>query len=152
MECLGEKIPARASADSSCIGQLRAFIAACRNYAPQPARPRLPRPAKQAWLCHDADPQEAARQSGRVISPELLVLVLSLYSLGAFTAYVASFFLEKAQRKEESEIHRLIHEVRKLREQVERLVAARPGAVSPPAAASPATPSATGRSPGGTPG
>ena len=96
--------------------------------------------------------KEAARQSGRVIYLEPLVLVLSLHSLGAFTAYVASFFLEKAQRKEESEIHRLIHEVRKLREQVERLVAARPGAVSPPAAASPATPSATGRSPGGTPG
>ena len=95
--------------------------------------------------------REAARQSGRVISPELLVL--SLYSLGAFTAYVASFFLEKAQRKEESEIHRLIHEVRKLREQVEQLETARPGgAVSPPAAASPATPSVTGRSPGGTPG
>ena len=41
----------------------------------------------------------------------------------------------------------------RLREQVERLEAARlGGAVSPPAAASPATPSGTGRSPGGTPG
>lgn len=88
---------------------------------------------------------------GRVVAVVLVVFGLSFF--GAFTAYVASFFLEKAQLKEESEIHRLIHEVRKLREQVERLEAVRPGdAVSPPAAVSPATPSATGRSPGGTPG
>jgi|CXWL01.1.fsa_nt_gi voltage-gated potassium channel len=87
--------------------------------------------------------------AGRVVAVVLVVFGLSFF--GAFTAYVASFFLEKAQLKEESEIHRLIHEVRKLREHVERLEAARPGgAVSPPAAASPATPSATGRSPGGT--
>lgn len=89
--------------------------------------------------------------AGRVVAVVLVVFGLSFF--GAFTAYVASFFLEKAQLKEETEIHRLIHEVRKLREQVERLEATRPGgAVSPPAAASSATPSGTGRSPGGTPG
>lgn len=88
---------------------------------------------------------------GRIVAVVLVVFGLSFF--GAFTAYVASFFLEKAQLKEETEIHRLMHEVRKLREKLEQTEAARPGpAVSPPAAASPSTPSATGRSPGETPG
>lgn len=88
---------------------------------------------------------------GRVVAVVLVVFGLSFF--GAFTAFVASFFLEKAQLKEETEIHHLIVEVRKLRDKIERLEAARTNApVSPPAAASPATPSATGRSPGGKPG
>jgi len=86
--------------------------------------------------------------AGRVVAVVLVVFGLSFF--GTFTAYVASFFLEKAQLKEETEIHHLIHEVRKLREQVE--AARTGGAVSPPAAASPARPSATDRSPGGKPG
>ena len=89
--------------------------------------------------------------AGRVVAVVLVVFGLSFF--GAFTAYVASFFLEKTQLKEESEIHHLILEVRKLREKIDQLEAGRPGAaVNPPAAASRATPSATGRPPGGTPG
>ncbi|MBS0632595.1 MAG: potassium channel family protein [Verrucomicrobia bacterium] len=84
--------------------------------------------------------------AGRIVAVVLVVFGLSFF--GTFTAYVASFFLEKTQLKEESEIHRLIHEVRQLREQVARLETA----VSPPSAASPATPSATGPSRGETPG
>ena len=89
--------------------------------------------------------------AGRIVAVVLVVFGLSFF--GTFTAYVASFFLEKTQLKEETEIHHLITEVRRLREQIERLEAARPGRpVSPPAAASPATPSATAPSPGGKPG
>lgn len=85
--------------------------------------------------------------TGRVVAVVLVVFGLSFF--GAFTAYVASFFLEKAQLKEETEIHHLIHEVRKLREKLEQLEAAQPGgALNPPGGASPARPSATGRSPG----
>lgn len=82
--------------------------------------------------------------AGRIVAVVLVVFGLSFF--GTFTAYVASFFLEKTQLKEESEIHRLIHEVRQLREQVARLETA----VKPSAAASPATRSATDPSPAGT--
>jgi voltage-gated potassium channel len=87
---------------------------------------------------------------GRLVAVVLVIFGLSFF--GTFTAYVASFFLEKAQLKEESEIHHLILEVRRLREKIEQLEAARPGAAvsSPGGAASPATPSATGRRPGET--
>lgn len=61
---------------------------------------------------------------GRIVAVVLVVFGLSFF--GTFTAYVASFFLEKAQLKEESEIHRLILEVRKLREQVADLSARMP--------------------------
>lgn len=88
--------------------------------------------------------------AGRIVAVVLVVFGLSFF--GTFTAYVASFFLEKAQLKEESEIHLLLREVRRLREQVERLEGARPRVTPSSAAASPATPSATGPSPGGTPG
>lgn len=67
---------------------------------------------------------------GRVVAVILVVFGLSFF--GTFTAYVASFFLEKAQLKEESEIHRLIHEVKALREQVERLERRRPDGGPPP--------------------
>lgn len=63
---------------------------------------------------------------GRVVAVVLVVFGLSFF--GTFTAYVASFFLEKAQLKEESEIHHLIHEVRKLREKIEQLEEAGPTA------------------------
>lgn len=56
---------------------------------------------------------------GRIVAVILVVFGLSFF--GTFTAYVASFFLEKAQLKEESEIHRLIHEVRHLREEIEQI-------------------------------
>jgi len=89
--------------------------------------------------------------AGRIVAVVLVVFGLSFF--GTFTAYVASFFLEKTQLKEESEIHHLTREVRRLREQLERREAAAPGAVSPSSgAASPATPSATAPSPGGKPG
>jgi len=55
--------------------------------------------------------------AGRVVAVVLVIFGLSF--LGTFTAYVASFFLEKAQMKEESEIHHLIREVRLLREKIE---------------------------------
>jgi len=87
---------------------------------------------------------------GRIVAVVLVVFGLSFF--GTFTAYVASFFLEKAQLKEESEIHHLIREVRRLREKLERLEAAAPGVSPSSAAASPATPSATAPSPGGKPG
>ena len=56
---------------------------------------------------------------GRVVAVVLVVFGLSFF--GTFTAYVATFFLEKAQLKEESEIHQLIREVKLLREKVEKL-------------------------------
>lgn len=59
--------------------------------------------------------------AGRVVAVVLVVFGLSFF--GTFTAYVASFFLEKAQLKEESEIHYLIREVKLLREQIELLKA-----------------------------
>ena len=76
--------------------------------------------------------------AGRVVAVVLVVYGLSFF--GTFTAYVATFFLEKAQLKEESEIHHLIHEVRHLREKIERMEAAsRP--------ASPGAPGPTGAMP-----
>jgi voltage-gated potassium channel len=57
--------------------------------------------------------------TGRVVAVILVVFGLSFF--GTFTAYVATFFLEKAQLKEESEIHHLIREVHLLREKIERL-------------------------------
>ena len=90
--------------------------------------------------------------AGRGVAVVLVVFGLSFF--GTFTAYVASFFLEKTQLKEESELHRLIHEVQHLQEKIEQLAAARSGAgVRPPgAAASPATPSATPPPPAERPG
>lgn len=63
---------------------------------------------------------------GRIVAVILVVFGLSFF--GTFTAYVASFFLEKTHLKEESEIGRLIHEVRRLREQVEVLASRVPAA------------------------
>lgn len=63
--------------------------------------------------------------AGRFVAVLLVVFGLSLFS--TFTAYVASFFLEKTQLKEETEIHHLILEVRRLREKIERLEASQPG-------------------------
>ena len=57
--------------------------------------------------------------AGRIVAVVLVVFGLSFF--GTFTALVASFFLEKTQLKEESEIHHLIREVRQLREQIELL-------------------------------
>jgi voltage-gated potassium channel len=89
---------------------------------------------------------------GRIVAVVLVVFGLSFF--GTFTAYVASFFLEKAQLKEESDLHRLIKEVRHLREKIEHLetgLAATPAAISA-GATSPATPSAIVPPPGETPG
>ena len=78
---------------------------------------------------------------GRVVAVVLVVFGLSFF--GTFTAYVASFFLEKAQLKEESEIHHLIREVRLLREKIEALESSgsRPKAPPVPPPASPGAPS-----------
>jgi len=56
---------------------------------------------------------------GRVVAVLLVIFGLSFF--GTFTAYVSSFFLEKAHLKEESEIHHLLREVKLLREQIELL-------------------------------
>jgi voltage-gated potassium channel len=72
---------------------------------------------------------------GRVTAVILVVFGLSFF--GTFTAYVASFFLEKTQLKEESEIHHLILEVKKLREKLDRLDAA--GSLPPASRPQPAT-------------
>jgi voltage-gated potassium channel len=68
--------------------------------------------------------------AGRVVAVVLVVFGLSFF--GTFTAYVASFFLEKTQLKEESEIHHLIREVRKLREKIEQLEPGRTGDTAAP--------------------
>ena len=57
--------------------------------------------------------------AGRVVAVLLVVFGLSLFS--TFTAYVASFFLEKTQLKEETELQQLIQEVRRLRQKIESL-------------------------------
>ncbi|HNC24759.1 MAG TPA: potassium channel family protein [Opitutaceae bacterium] len=57
--------------------------------------------------------------AGRAVAVCLVVFGLSFF--GTFTAYVASFFLEKVQLKEESEIHHLLREVRTLREKLEAI-------------------------------
>jgi voltage-gated potassium channel len=67
--------------------------------------------------------------AGRFVAVLLVVFGLNLFS--TFTAYVASFFLEKTQLKEESEIHHLIHEVRRLREKIEKLEASQRGSPAP---------------------
>jgi voltage-gated potassium channel len=56
---------------------------------------------------------------GRLIAAVLMTAGVGLF--GTFTGYVASFFMEAEQKKEESEIHELIEEVRHLREKVEGL-------------------------------
>lgn len=87
---------------------------------------------------------------GRIVAVVLVVFGLSFF--GTFTAYVATFFLEKAQLKEETDLAQLVLEVRLLREKIERLEAAPGVSPSSSAAASPATPSATAPSPDGKPG
>lgn len=69
--------------------------------------------------------------TGRTVAVVLVVFGLSFF--GTFTAYVSSFFLERAQLKEESDIHRLITEVRHLREKIEKLEAAHRPDRPPPA-------------------
>jgi voltage-gated potassium channel len=89
--------------------------------------------------------------AGRVVAVVLVVFGLSFF--GTFTAYVASFFLEKTHLKEESDIHRLVHEVRRLREKIEQIeTRSGAGANSSNGSVAPATPSAPDRLPGGTPG
>lgn len=56
---------------------------------------------------------------GRIIAAVLTVSGVGLF--GTFTGYVASFFLEAEQKKEESDIQELIKEVRALAEKVEAL-------------------------------
>jgi voltage-gated potassium channel len=82
---------------------------------------------------------------GKIVAVVLVVFGLSFF--GTFTAYVASFFLEKSKMRQESDTQRLLREMRSLREAVDRLETARSaGAVNPSAPATgPANPSATGR-------
>ena len=68
--------------------------------------------------------------AGRVVAVVLVVFGLSFF--GTFTAYVATFFLEKAQLKEESEIHQLIREVKLLHGKVEDLARTLPRPPPPP--------------------
>ena len=56
---------------------------------------------------------------GRIVAAFLMTAGVGLF--GTFTAYVASSFMEVEQKKEEGEIHKLIGEVRLLREKIELL-------------------------------
>jgi voltage-gated potassium channel len=56
---------------------------------------------------------------GRIVAAFLMTAGVGLF--GTFTAYVASSFMEVEQKKEEGEIHKLIEEVRLLREKIELL-------------------------------
>jgi len=56
---------------------------------------------------------------GRIVAAFLMTAGVGLF--GTFTAFVASFFMEVQQKKEEDEIHKLIEEVRLLRERIESL-------------------------------
>ena len=56
---------------------------------------------------------------GRIIAAVLMTAGVGLF--GTFTGYVASFFLEPEQQREESEMQRLIQEIQLLREKVEAL-------------------------------
>ncbi|MBC7911667.1 MAG: ion transporter [Pyrinomonadaceae bacterium] len=56
---------------------------------------------------------------GRIIAAVLMTAGVGLF--GTFTGFVASFFMEVEQQKEESQIQELIEEVRLLREKIERL-------------------------------
>jgi voltage-gated potassium channel len=67
--------------------------------------------------------------AGKFVAVVLVVFGLSFF--GTFTAYVATFFLEKTQLKGESEVHQLIREVKSLREKIERLETRGPPASSP---------------------
>jgi len=79
--------------------------------------------------------------AGRFVAVVLVIFGLSFF--GTFTAYVATFFLEKTQLKEESEIQYLIREVRHLRDKIDQLAVTSAGEEidPPPAKGSPATPS-----------
>jgi voltage-gated potassium channel len=68
--------------------------------------------------------------AGRIVT--VVLVVFGLGFLSTFTAYIASFFLEKAQLKEETEIHQLLHEVRHLRKEVKELAARVPHDVPTP--------------------
>ncbi|HEY4301401.1 MAG TPA: ion transporter [Candidatus Didemnitutus sp.] len=67
--------------------------------------------------------------AGKFVAVVLVVFGLSFF--GTFTAYVASFFLEKTHLKEESEIHQLVREVKQLREKIERMETRGPPASNP---------------------
>ena len=56
---------------------------------------------------------------GRIVAAFLMTAGVGLF--GTFTAFVATFFMEVDQKKEEGEIHKLIEEVRLLREKIESL-------------------------------
>lgn len=56
---------------------------------------------------------------GRIVAAFLMTAGVGLF--GTFTAYVASSFMEVGQKKEEGEIHKLIDEVKLLREKIELL-------------------------------
>lgn len=58
---------------------------------------------------------------GRIIAAILMTAGVGLF--GTFTAYVASYFVEAEQKKEQSEIQQLVEEVRLLRAEVQSLEA-----------------------------
>ena len=70
--------------------------------------------------------------AGRIVAVVLVVCGLSVF--GTFTAFIASFFVGKEQKKEELEIHHLVHEIRRLREKIELLEAGTRREVTPPSA------------------
>ncbi|QHV94109.1 potassium channel family protein [Spirosoma endbachense] len=56
---------------------------------------------------------------GRFIAAVLMIAGVGLF--GTFTGYVANFFIEEDQEKEQDEMHILIDEIRQLRQKVEAL-------------------------------
>lgn len=82
--------------------------------------------------------------AGRVVAVVLVVCGLSVF--GTFTAYIASFFVGSGQHREETEIHHLTLEVRKLREKIETMDASQRSGL-PPASAPAPHPAAPPRAP-----
>ena len=67
--------------------------------------------------------------SGRTVAVLLVICGLSIF--GTFTAFVASFFIGKGQKREEVELHHVLAEVKLVRQKLEALEAAQSPAPAP---------------------
>jgi voltage-gated potassium channel len=66
--------------------------------------------------------------AGRMVAVVLMIAGVGLFA--TFTAYISSFFLESAQKKNEGDVKELLKEVRALHEKVDALETVRGGRVS----------------------
>lgn len=66
---------------------------------------------------------------GRTVAVLLVICGLSIF--GTFTAFVASFFIGKGQKREEVELHHVLAEVKLVRQKLEALEAAQSPAPAP---------------------